>query len=98
MPDDDSLLAQGTVDFRNEERRAAHARPDACPAPGMVDAFDAGWNAHEVGLGRETVSVLSPTPYARGWALLAYDTRALVVERGSQSEEADAMRDQGGNA
>ncbi len=28
MPDSDSLLAQGTVDFRDEGRRAANAGPE----------------------------------------------------------------------
>jgi hypothetical protein len=53
-------------------------RPDACPKEGQVESFDAGWNAHKVGLGRKTVEVLSPD---RGWALLGYDTRAMVAAR-----------------
>lgn len=54
------------------------ARPEACPKPGQVEPFDAGWNAHEVGLSRRTVELLAAD---KGWALLGYDTRALVAER-----------------
>lgn len=50
-------------------------RTDAMPREGLVEPFDAGWNAHEVGLDRETVEVLSQ-PDARKWALLGYDCRA----------------------
>lgn len=51
-------------------------RPSSCPAPGAVPAFDAGWLAHELGMARETVAVLSAGPR---WALLGYDVRAAVV-------------------
>ena len=63
-------------------------RPDSVPREGQVDAFDAGWNAHEKGLGRETVRVLSPTEDARRWALMAWDVRALLAARldGSSDE------------
>lgn len=49
-------------------------RPISCPAPGIVPAFDAGWNAHEIGLARETVELLAVSP----WALLGYDARQTV--------------------
>ena len=52
--------------------------PTACPKRGTVAPFDAGWDAHEVGLERRTVEALSPD---RGWALLGWDARALVVSR-----------------
>ncbi len=55
-------------------------RPESCPKEGMVPAFDAGWNAHKVGLGRETVEVLSH-PSGRSWALMGYDVRALIASR-----------------
>lgn len=55
-------------------------RPASVPAEGQIDAFDAGWQAHETGLGRETVRVLSPTHFAREWALLAWDVRQKLVE------------------
>lgn len=56
-------------------------RPPSVPAEGVIEAFDAGWRAHEVGLDRETVRVLSSTEYVRGWALLAWDVRQKLVER-----------------
>lgn len=57
-------------------------RPDSCPAPGVVPAFDAGWKAHEVGLGRETVEALTPAP-AQGWTLMGYDVRKRLAEEES---------------
>ena len=50
------------------------------PKEGVVPAFDAGWNAHEVGLERETVSVLAH-PTGREWALMGWDCRELVAKR-----------------
>jgi hypothetical protein len=50
-------------------------RPIMCPPPGHVPSFDAGWDAHEVGLGRGSVEILSPDP---GWALLGWDARHLM--------------------
>jgi len=55
-------------------------RPLSCPKEGVVPAFDAGWNAHEVGLERKTVEVLTP-PSGRGWALMGWDVRQLVAEK-----------------
>jgi hypothetical protein len=55
-------------------------RPAAAPREGEVAAFDAGWNAHEVGLERETVRVLAAGP-GRDWALLAWDTREALARR-----------------
>ena len=57
-------------------------RPAAAPLLGQIPSYDAGWNAHEVGLDRKTVEVLSPDP---GWALLGWDMRALLAKR--QKEE-----------
>ena len=57
-------------------------RPAAAPLLGQIPSYDAGWNAHEVGLSRKTVEVLSPDP---GWALLGWDMRALLAKR--QKEE-----------
>lgn len=53
-------------------------RPRSVPAVGVVPAFDAGWNAHEKGLSRETVRVLAADP---GWALLGWDTRELLSQQ-----------------
>lgn len=55
-------------------------RAASVPAEGQIPAFDAGWDAHALGLERETVRVLTP-PSGRAWALLAWDTRQLSVER-----------------
>ena len=54
-------------------------RPSSVPKAGVIEAFDAGWNAHEIGLDRETVDVLAH-PSGRSWALLGYDSRRLVAE------------------
>lgn len=54
------------------------SRPSACPTPGQIPAFDAGWNAHEKGLERETVRVMTPTS-GRKWALMAWDIREKIV-------------------
>lgn len=53
------------------------ARPPSVPAEGQIEAFDAGWDAQEVGLDRETVAVLAH-PSGRSWALLGWDSRALA--------------------
>ena len=53
------------------------ARPSSVPAEGQVPAFDAGWNAHRLGLERETVEVLSH-PGGREWALMGWDVRAKI--------------------
>ena len=55
-------------------------RPASCPRPGLVDGFDAGWNAHEVGLSRESVQVFATDPEARAWALMAWDARQKLSE------------------
>lgn len=52
------------------------------PAEGEIPAFDAGWRAHEVGLERKTVEVLTPLS-GRGWALLGWDCRKAVTEKGA---------------
>jgi len=49
-------------------------RPRSCPEPGVILAFDAGWNAHELGMDRDTVLVLTD-PSGLKWALLGYDIR-----------------------
>lgn len=66
-------------------------RPDSVPREGEIGAFDAGWNAHEVGLERETVRLLSQ-PDALGWALLGYDTRALSAEASRQERSAQQLQ------
>lgn len=58
-------------------------RPRSVPAEGEIEAFDAGWNGHRVGLGRRSVELFTPAS-GRPWALLGYDTRALVIERRSR--------------
>jgi hypothetical protein len=49
-------------------------RPAAAPREGQIQPYDAGWNAHRVGLERSTVEALARD---RGWALLGYDSRHL---------------------
>lgn len=53
-------------------------RPAAAPVEGLIEPFDAGWNAHRVGIERETVEVLAADP---GWALLGWDMREHVTRR-----------------
>lgn len=55
-------------------------RPDSVPKLGEIEPFDAGWNAHEIGLDRDTVRVLAADP---GWALLGYDARDLIIRKGT---------------
>lgn len=57
-------------------------RPDSCPREGQIEAFDAGWNAHEVGLSRKAAEVFSPSKYASAWAVLAWDVRDAISKRG----------------
>jgi hypothetical protein len=54
-------------------------RPDSVPKEGMVEAFDAGWNAHRRGLERTTVQVMTPVSGLK-WALLGYDCRETVTK------------------
>lgn len=54
-------------------------RPNSCPVEGQIEAYDAGWNAFEVGLDRSTVLALAQ-PSAKAWAVLGYDTASLVAE------------------
>lgn len=64
---------------------SAVERPPSVPKPGQIPAFDAGWNAHEIGIDRATARVLAADPQ---WALLAWDCRALIASRAdSQPEE-----------
>jgi len=56
-------------------------RPDSCPKEGQIAAFDAGWNAHEVGLSRTTTEMFSPSEYAAKWALVAWDVREELSKR-----------------
>lgn len=51
-------------------------RPPSVPKEGDVPAFDAGWEAHEIGLARDTVAALAAEPR---WALLGYDCRAEMA-------------------
>jgi len=55
-------------------------RPASVPKPGEVESFDAGWNAHEIGLSRDTVRFLAVDP---GWALLGYDSRVVAARQES---------------
>lgn len=65
-------------------RESLFARPASCPAIGQIGAFDAGWNAHEVGLSREMVKALAgiaeDDEQARQWALMAWDVRQKLTE------------------
>jgi hypothetical protein len=54
------------------------ARTDAMPKVGQIEPFDAGWNAHALGIARETVRVLAADP---GWALLGWDCRQSLLAR-----------------
>ena len=59
-------------------------RPESAPALGHVPSYDAGWNAHEVGLDRKTVEVLSPDP---GWAVLGWDMREMLAKRQKEEQQ-----------
>jgi hypothetical protein len=68
-------------DHRRASLRAdAVQRPYTAPKEGVVEAFDAGWNAHSLGMSRETVRVLTP-PSGVEWALLAWDIRDVEAKR-----------------
>lgn len=47
-------------------------RPRGCPRPGVVPSFDAGWDAHRMGLSRATVEAVAAD---KGWATLGWDAR-----------------------
>jgi hypothetical protein len=59
-------------------------RTDAMPKEGVVKAFDAGWYAHEVGISRDTVLVITPDSGV-GWAVLAWDCRQLLSQENEQA-------------
>ena len=59
-------------------------RPASCPKQGAVPAFDAGWNAYEVGLERDSVEMLAAD---KGWALLGYDAAASVSPSPETNEQ-----------
>ena len=59
-------------------------RPASCPPEGQFEAFDAGWNAHEVGISRESTRVLAANPR---WAVLAWDIRDKIASRIDNKEE-----------
>lgn len=63
----EAFVTQGQADV---------ARPRACPEAGTIPAFDAGWEAHQIGLGRATVQALTVGD-AQGWALLGWDARDM---------------------
>lgn len=50
-------------------------RPRSVPAPGEIAPFDSGWDAHRIGLERQTVEALAAD---KGWALLGWDARETV--------------------
>jgi len=58
-------------------------RTAAMPAKGVIEPFDAGWEAHVVGLDRATVEALALDP---GWALLGWDSRDLLARREARDE------------
>lgn len=62
----------------NDTTKPDYPRPSSVPAEGVVAPFDAGWEAHAVGLERKTVEIFSPDPE---WALLGWDTRALIESK-----------------
>ncbi len=74
------------------QERVDIARPISCPAPGVVAGFDAGWNAHQVGLERDSVTVFTTDPQAREWALLAWDARESVRQSATKKLLADPLR------
>lgn len=53
-------------------------RPRAVPAEGVIEAFDAGWNAHRIGLERDSVETFAH-PSGQGWALLGWNARQQVA-------------------
>lgn len=66
-------------------------RPAAAPREGQIEAFDAGWNAHETGLERESVRVFTP-PTGQGWALLGWDMRE-TLSRGESKKPAPCVHE-----
>jgi len=58
-------------------------RPDSCPAPGVIDGFDVGWECAELGMERDTVDSLAH-PTKRDWALLAWDIYWLCKRRNEE--------------
>lgn len=51
-------------------------RSPAMPPEGVIPPFDAGWEAHALGLERRTVEVLAADPR---WAVLGWDCREMVA-------------------
>ena len=77
-------------------------RPDSCPQEGVIPAFDAGWHAHETGISRRTVAIITPRSGLE-WALLGYDVRANVAEatdkeRDGTTATTDSRRTESGSA
>lgn len=58
-------------------------RPSSLPAPGVIGDFDEGWDAHELGLDRQTVEVFVH-PSKRDWVLLGYDARVRLSEESAR--------------
>lgn len=73
-------------------------RPRSVPTEGVVPAFDAGWNAHEVGLSLSTVLTFAPAS-GRGWAVLGWKAREAVAKGPGPVDAPDSHHDaQGGIA
>ncbi len=62
-------------------------RTAAMPEKGLVPAFDNGWRAHEIGVGRTTVNLMAH-PTRRSWALLGWDCRELLSRARLEEEQA----------
>lgn len=76
------------AEFDDAVDASAVERPQSCPTRGEVPAFDAGWDAHETGLERETVAILTP-PSGRAWALMGWDARNGLTTTGPDSREGE---------
>ena len=61
-------------------------RPPSCPREGEIEAFDAGWNAQETGIGRGTVEALVPKSGVK-WALFGWDVRATLEEEAKDKDD-----------
>ena len=64
---------------RSRSCRLVAERPPSVPAPGVVPAFDAGWDANALEIERETVAAVAADPR---WALLGWDCREGVTAGG----------------
>lgn len=65
-------------------------RPRSCPERGKVPPFDAGWDAHEIGLRRDTVRTFAADP---AWAILGWDARQRVVDMAADASPDPGLTD-----